>query len=167
MGGQRVARRSNGDRCSELDGIPVGAGRDRREGEGPAAELVSQLDRARVTGSEQLCLAGSAAVPDWADGVDDVTCRQVSGPCRLRVARLAAPEPAAFLQDGGAAGAMDRSVDPAAAEQARVRGVDDRVDVLLRDVAGDELDHAYAGRGKRSGRSGGSGMRACLNAVAR
>src|SRR3954462_4461731 len=123
MGGQRVARRSNGDRGSELDGIPLGAGRDRGEGEGPAAELVSQLDRARVTGSEQLCLACSAAVPDRTDGVDDVTCRQVPSTGRLRVARLAAAEPAALVQDRRAAGAMDGPVDAAAAEQGRVGGV--------------------------------------------
>ena len=37
---------------------------------------------------------------------------------------------------------MDRAVDTAASEQARVRRVDDRVDVLLGDVAADDLDHS-------------------------
>jgi hypothetical protein len=37
---------------------------------------------------------------------------------------------------------MDRSVHPTASEQACVRRVDDCVDVLLGDVATDELDHA-------------------------
>ena len=36
---------------------------------------------------------------------------------------------------------VDRAVHPAAAEQARVRRVDDRIDVLPGDVASHELDH--------------------------
>ena len=80
---------------------------------------------------------------------------------------LAAAEPAALFEDRGAAGAVDRTVDAAAAEQRRVRGIHDRVDLLPCDVADDELDHAYAGRGKRTGRSAGNAMSPCLNAVAR
>src|SRR5262249_10467598 len=38
-------------------------------------------------------------------------------------------------------GPVDRTVDAAAAEQRRVRGVDDRVDALRRDVTSDNLDH--------------------------
>jgi hypothetical protein len=47
---------------------------------------------------------------------------------------------AALLQDRRATLAVDRPVDPAAAQQRRVGRVDDRVDLLGRDVAGDQLD---------------------------
>ncbi len=43
-------------------------------------------------------------------------------------------------QDFGAAAPVDRAVDPAAAEQRGVRGVDDDVDGLPGDVAPDEGD---------------------------
>jgi hypothetical protein len=51
---------------------------------------------------------------------------------RLCAARLTATECAALFEDRRAARPVDRSVDAAAAEQARVRRVDDRVDVLAR-----------------------------------
>ena len=99
--------------------------------------------------------------------MDHVPRRKRARAGRLCVARLAATERATLLEDRRAARPVDRSVDAAAAEQARVRRVHDRVDVLLGDVAEDELDHAYAGRGKRSGRSAGSGISPCVNAVPR
>jgi hypothetical protein len=37
---------------------------------------------------------------------------------------------------------VDCTVNAAAAEQAGIRRIDDRIDLLLRDVAEDELDHA-------------------------
>ena len=47
----------------------------------------------------------------------------------LGVAGGAAAERAAFAQQLRPGGAVDRAVDPAAAEQRVVRGVDDRVDL--------------------------------------
>jgi len=67
--------------------------------------------------------------------------RQTAAGRRLRVAGLAAAEQPALSEDLGAARAVDRAVDSAAAEQGRVGGVDDRVDVLLGDVAADRFDH--------------------------
>ena len=92
---------------------------------------------------EKLVLALSAAAPDRPDGVDHVPRRQVARRRRLRVAGRAAAEAAALLEDRRAAGTVDRAVDAAAAEQRLVGGVDDRVDLLLRDVALDELDPAH------------------------
>src|SRR5256885_1667902 len=81
--------------------------------------------------------------------------------------RRATPEQAALLEDRRTARRVNRPVDAAAPEQGRIRRVDDRIDLLLRDGAEDELDHAYAGRGKRTGRSSGSGMSPCAKPVAR
>src|SRR5207244_7372528 len=80
--------------------------------------------------------------PDGADSVAYDLGAQRSGAGRLRIAGVATAEPAALLEDRGAARAVDRAVAPAAACEPRVRGVHDRVDLLGRDVADGELDHA-------------------------
>jgi hypothetical protein len=76
--------------------------------------------------------------------VDHPACRQLAGGGRLRIAGRAPAERAAFLEDRRPARVVDRAVDPAAAEQRRVGRVDDRVDVLTRDVAADELESTAA-----------------------
>jgi hypothetical protein len=75
--------------------------------------------------------------------VDHVPGREIAGRRRLRFARVAASQQAAFLQDRGPTGVVDRSVDTPAAEQRRVGGVHDRVDFLLSDISLNELDAAH------------------------
>src|SRR4029079_9988360 len=89
-----------------------------------------------------------AAAPDRTDGVDHVTGGETKARGDARVARRAAADLPAGLEQLAARGAMDGAVHAAAAEQRRVGGVDDRVDVLLRDVAPNRLDECRAhGRG--------------------
>src|SRR5205823_6125827 len=116
---------------------------------------------------KQLGLALVASPPDRPDRMQHVARRQAPAAGRLDVAGFAAAQLAALLEDRRASRAMNRSVDAATAEERGVRGVDDRVDFLHGDVAEDELDHAYAGRGNRTGCSAGRGISPCLNAVAR
>ena len=164
---KRLRRRFDRDRRRKLDRIAVRAGRDRGKRDGCAPELGRQLDRAPVARREQPRLPCIAAAPDRADGVQHIARRQVAAAGRLHVPGVAAAKRAALREDPGAAGAVDRSVDTAAAEQRRVRRVDDGVDVLRGDVAEDELDHAYARRAKRTGRSAGSGINPLANAFVR
>ena len=49
-------------------------------------------------------------------------------------------DPAAFLQNRPAAGAVNSAVDATAAEQGMVGGIDDGVHLLFRDVALDHMD---------------------------
>src|SRR5581483_7343496 len=100
------------------------------------------------TRGEQLVLVVPAAAPDGADGVDDVPRRQPAGGRRLRVAGVATAELAALGEDRGPAGTMDRAAD---AEQRAVRGVDDRVGRVLRDVALGERDPLHALLRRRAG----------------
>jgi hypothetical protein len=116
---------------------------------------------------QQLGLPFAPSEPDRADGVEHVPGGQGPARRRLHVSRIAGPQQAALLEDRWPTRAMDRAVHAAAPEQAGIRRVDDRVDFLLRDVADDELDHAYAGRGKRRGRSSGNGMSPCAKPVVR
>ena len=89
-----------------------------------------------------------AAVPHRADGVDHVARGKQTGGSGFRVAGLAAAEQPALLEDRGAAGSVDRAVHAAAAAQRLVGRVDDRVHVLLGDVAANELDQALRQRPK-------------------
>ena len=69
-----------------------------------------------------------SAAPDRPNRMNDVLGRQPVALRQLRVARIALAEKSAFVQQLGSGGAMDRSVDPASAEERRVRGIDDGVD---------------------------------------
>ena len=80
------------------------------------------------------------AAPDGTDRVEDVARGEVAGTGRLHVAGRTAAERLALLEDRRARRAVDRAVDAAAAEQALVRGVHDRVHLLARDVALDDLE---------------------------
>ena len=79
-----------------------------------------------------------------ADGMDDVVHAEAVRPGDHGVADLAPAEGAALLEQAGSGGGVDRAVDSPAAEQARVRGVDDRADPVgsaeLRDVAAVDED---------------------------
>ena len=89
---------------------------------------------------KQLGFAVLAAMPDRADGVDDMLRRELAGGRRFCVAGLTAAEVPALLENRRAAGAMNRAVHASAAEERRVRRVHDRVDLLLGDVALNEDD---------------------------
>src|SRR2546421_3615005 len=55
------------------------------------------------------------------------------------------PDRAALRQDGRSAAAVDRPVDPPAAQERTVRGVHDGVDGLVGDVPADQFDAHRAG----------------------
>jgi hypothetical protein len=77
--------------------------------------------------------------------VDHPAGRQPAAGRGLRVAGLAAAEPAALREDLRAAGTVDRAVYATAAEQRLVGRVDDGVDLLRGQVADDEGE--LTGRG--------------------
>ncbi len=71
--------------------------------------------------------------------MDDVPRRQQVAAGDLGVAGGAAIEGAAFGEELRTGGAVDRAVDPAAAKQRRVRGIDDGVKAEGGDVRDDNL----------------------------
>src|SRR6266576_1404129 len=163
--GRRRGR--NRDWGGELNRIAVRTGGDRRERDRQAAELVRELDSTPMARCEQRGLSLAPAAPDRADGVKHVLRGKCAARGGFHVSGVAASEKAALLEDRRPSRSVDRAVDTAAAEEPRIRGVDDRVDLLLGDVTQDELDHAYDGRGKRTGRSSGSGINPCAKPVVR
>ena len=127
LGGQR-----------DREGVDPAA--DRREGDRPRPGFHGELQRAAITRGQQLRLAVLAAVPHRADGVDHVARRQVVAAGQSDLAGRTAAERPALLEQLRAGGAVDRAVDASAAEQRRVRGVDDGVDLQSRDVVFDDPD---------------------------
>jgi hypothetical protein len=88
---------------------------------------LAEFDRAGVARGQRLIFAPVTAGPNRADGVDDMPRRQPVTRCDFGVASLATIEGTAFGQEFGAGRAVNRAIDAAAAEQARVGGVDDDV----------------------------------------
>ena len=72
----------------------------------------------------------------------------------LGVTGLAAAKRAAFGEQSLTGGAMDRAVDPAAAEKRGVRRVDDGIDLERRDVGDDDLELARPQATMRARRAG-------------
>jgi hypothetical protein len=88
---------------------------------------LAQLQCAAVTRRQRLVLAFAATVPDRADGMNDMPRRKPVARGDLGVAGLAACKRAAFGKQPRPGGAMDRAINPAAAEQRAIRRVDDGV----------------------------------------
>ena len=87
----------------------------------------AELQRAAIARGQRLVFAFSAAVPDRSDGMNDMPRRKPVALGDLGVAGFAAMKRAAFGEQLGSCGAMNRAVDAAAAEQRAIRGVDDGV----------------------------------------
>src|SRR5262249_46684257 len=111
--------------------------RDRRE-----AVLACDRHRLAVTRRQLAALAALAAAIDRADRVDHEARLEPVAARQLRIAGLAAAERAALREQLLAGRAVDRAVDPTAAQQAGVRRVDDRVDVEGGDVGFHDRDPA-------------------------
>src|SRR5262249_9069083 len=83
--------------------------------------------------------ARAAAAPDRADGMNDPARGQGMATRESHLTGRAAAESATLLEQSRARGAVNRAVHAAAAEQARVGGVDDGIDIERRDVVAHEL----------------------------
>jgi hypothetical protein len=88
---------------------------------------LAQLHRAAVTRRERLILAFAAALPDRADGMNDMLCRKPVAMGDLGAAGRATAKRAAFGEQPRPGSAMDCAIDPAATQQRAIRGVDDGV----------------------------------------
>ena len=134
----RGAQRVDRDRRRLVERVAVDPRRDRGEGDRADAEFVRPRQRLAVARREQLGLAESAAAPHRADRVDHPARGQPEPGRGLRLAGPATAQPAAVLDELRPGRTVDRSVDTSTAEQRRVGGVDDGVDVLAGDVAAHE-----------------------------
>lgn len=81
----------------------------------------------------------SAAVPDRADGMDYVFGRQTISARDLRIARVAATERTAFVEQLRPGGTVDGTVHAATTQQRRVGRVDDGVNAQCRNVSDEDF----------------------------
>ena len=126
------------DRDRGTQRITVCAATDRRKRDRSDAVRDGEREARSIARGEQFRLAVAAAVPDRADRVDHVARRQAVAARDSRLAGRAAAERAAFGEQFRSGGAVNRAIDAAAAQQRRVRRVDDRVDVERRDVGSND-----------------------------
>jgi len=122
--------------------VGVGAGAECGEGHAVAIVIQSELQCTLVGAGEQRGFLALATVPHGPDRVDYVASGKEAGTTddgRTGWATIWIPLPC-FLHDGGAAPAVDRTINAAASRQAAVGRIDYGVDVLIRDIAGNQFD---------------------------
>ena len=117
---------------------------DGREIDRMAVVLARKAQAVAVAAGQQLGLAVLPVAPARARRVDNVARRQAVAAGDLRLAGAAAVEAAALVEQAGAGGHVDGAIHPAAAEQRAVGGVDDGVDIRLRDVALNNFQTVHA-----------------------
>ena len=117
----------------------VGAGGDQRKGDALAAQLFGQQQRFAVTGCEGLELAGFAAPPGRAHGVDDVFRGQGKCGGHRGLARMDRPDLAALRQQLlRPRRFIDGAVCACADDRLRIRSVDDGVRRHLGDIVSND-----------------------------
>jgi hypothetical protein len=137
---QPVARGRVGDARRALEGEAVDARRDRGKGDRVEGGFRGQLEAAPVGAFERRILTAGAAPPDRPDRMNDVARLQVVPGRDLGRARRRAAERPGLFEESRSGRAVDRAVDATAAQEGRVRGVDDRFDVERGDIRADVLD---------------------------
>ena len=88
---------------------------------------LAEVDGADVARCQRVILARVAAAPDRADGMNHMPRRKTIASGDLGAAGLTAMEGAAFGEKLRPRRTVNRAIDAAAAEQVRIRGVDDGV----------------------------------------
>jgi hypothetical protein len=141
---QRFGNGGNRDACRTIGGEAIDAGGDCREGHRRQRVGLTQFERAAIAGGQQSILAGVAAMPDRPDGMDHMPGRQPVSPGDFGIAGGAATQRTAFGQQFGAGAAMDGAIDAAAAEQRRIRGVDDGVNAQTGDIGNNNFQPRLA-----------------------
>jgi hypothetical protein len=126
-GRQRVDHCRHGNPRGAIGGKTVDAGRNGGKGNRCEAVYLAQLQRAAITGSQRIILAFTATVPHRSNGMNHMLRRQTIASGDLGVAGLAATKCAAFGEQPRSGRTMDRAIDPAAAQQRTIRGVDDGI----------------------------------------
>lgn len=118
-----------------LDGVSIDAGRNQRESDGAAALGVGNLHGILVAAVQKTFFVAIAALPDGANGVDDVLCLQLEARGDDRLAGGTVPQSVAGGLKFPCTGSReDRSADTAAVAELAVGCVDDAVHVHFGDA---------------------------------
>ena len=115
--------------------IPICARGNCRKRNGGAVEVTRNLKTPTITRCQQIPLSRVTAAPDWSNCVDDMSRWKVEGAGRFGITGFTAVELTTFFQKTQSTRTVNSTVDSATAQQASVRGVDDRIDRQLDNVA--------------------------------
>ena len=107
---------AEGDPGGGFDGIAVDTTADSGEGERTESALAGDGEAGAVAAGERFGFVVFAAMPDRADGVEDVGGAEAVAAGELGLAGFAAAEGAALCEQFGAGGLVDGVVDTSAAE---------------------------------------------------
>ena len=140
VGLQEAARLCDCDSRRRLERKAVGARADRGKRNTSYLILRRKPEAIAIAVGQELVLTFATAAPAWTDGVHDPLRRQPVPLGELRFAGRAPAEGAALGEQIGPRSSMDRAIDASAAEERRISGVDDGVDVLACDVALDYVN---------------------------
>ena len=99
-----------------------------------------QRHGAVIARREKPMLSAPAALPDRADGVNDISGRQAISARDPDIARRASVQGAALDKQLRPGGTMNRAVNTASTEQGFIRSVDDRINAQRRDIGNDDLE---------------------------
>ena len=111
-----VERLAHRDRDRFLEGVTVDAAANCGKCNRLQLMRVRKPEARSIARREQFGFLALAAIPHWAGGMDHVSRRQPVAASDFGVAGAAAAEGAALGEQLGPSGAVDRAVDPAAAE---------------------------------------------------
>ena len=138
-----LLNRTNCDLSGAFGREMVDAGADRWKGNGRGLMFAGEFKAAAVAPGEQMILVSISAMPHRPNCMKDPFGGQSESGRGLGVAGCTAAEFFAGRKKLWAGGAMNRPVNASAAEQRRIRRIDDRVHLNRGDVAlnGDELRH--------------------------
>ena len=103
------------------------------------------FERSAIAGGKQRLLIAPAARPNRPDRVNDMAGLELESRRDFRVARWAAAELPAGLKELRPGRAVNRAIDPAAARELGIGGVDDRIDVERRDVGDEDFEPGRRG----------------------
>ena len=125
-------------RGGQIGRIAVGADADAGKSDALQPGLGGEFQRMAVAGGEQRRFAVLSVAPDGADGVDDVPGRETEAGGDFGLPCGAAVQGTTVGQQLRPGGAVNGSVDSAAAQEGIVGGVDDGVDGQCRNIGTDD-----------------------------
>src|SRR5215472_4690126 len=126
-------RKRNG--CGQPKRINEGARGNRRKRDAAQGVLDRNLQAASVGARQQLRLVLIAAAPDRANRVDDVSRSEVAAGSNDRIADGTTSDASALLVNPRSALGVNRAISARALVEPPVRGCDNCIGVLVRDVA--------------------------------
>jgi hypothetical protein len=140
--GEKIARRFGRNVSGFLNRITVSAATDCRKRYRFEFIFHRKLQRIAVAIFQCPGFVLFPAAPDWTDGVNDKASWQKISTRDFSFAWTTAAQRAAFGEQFGARGAVNRAIDSATAEERCVRRVHNGINVQFSDVALDNLDSA-------------------------